>query len=163
MLEFFKRLFGGFLKNEMKENESSFDNNSQNERLSDDIKMYITALSDKSMGSQRSVPAGVLGKLGIVEAIEPLSAILKDKEEYYSLRANCAKALGDIRNERAVDVLVEALGDEDFSVQYETVYALGRIGSKRAVQGLINYSERNDIDDSLKRDAKSTANYIAGN
>jgi HEAT repeat protein len=44
-----------------------------------------------------------------------------------------AHALGDIGDERAVDVLLQLLKDEFKDVQVSAAYALGKIGDERGV------------------------------
>ncbi len=60
-------------------------------------------------------------------------------------RRNAATALGEIGNERAVDVLIAALHDEDFYVRGRATSALCKIGGK-AVDSLIAALNDDDPD-----------------
>ncbi len=57
------------------------------------------------------------------------------------VRMNAAEALGEIGDERAVDALIKALGDEDWYIRRAAAEALGNIGDKRAVDSLIKALE----------------------
>jgi len=77
----------------------------------------------------------VLEKIG-APAVVPLIAVLKDG--YCDMRQAAAKALGNIRDTRAVEPLIVALKDEsDRYVSLAAAEALGKIGDARAVQSLI--------------------------
>ena len=54
-----------------------------------------------------------------------------------SLAVPAADALGEIRNPRAVPLLITALGDEDWKLRASAAEALGKIGDPRAAQPLI--------------------------
>jgi hypothetical protein len=49
-----------------------------------------------------------------------------------------AQVLGEIKDDIASDFLIEALKDTDWSVRRNAVWALGEIGSKRAIPHLIH-------------------------
>lgn len=59
-------------------------------------------------------------------------------------RKRAAKKLGDTREKRAVDALVQALRDESGEVQAEAALALGRIGDERGGRHLITMLEHED-------------------
>ncbi|WP_319642088.1 HEAT repeat domain-containing protein [Methanovulcanius yangii] len=52
------------------------------------------------------------------------------------IRSDAAKALGNIRDTRAVEPLIHALNDENYKVRKSAAEALGRIGDGRAVEPL---------------------------
>ena len=64
-----------------------------------------------------------------------LVAALRD--ERWRVREGAAKALGLIRDRRAVDGLIAALKDRDGSVRTIAAEALGRIGDPKAIKGLM--------------------------
>jgi HEAT repeat protein len=91
------------------------------------------------------IVAEALGKFG-AEAAEPLLQLLQHPNR--DVRSDAAKALGVLKERRAVPLLLslltpssEDLGDdvsyEDFKVGVESVKALGEIGDKRATQPLL--------------------------
>ena len=57
-----------------------------------------------------------------------------------------AEALGNIGDERAVEPLIKALGDEDSYTRQLTAMALGKIGDARAVEPLIKALKDEDSD-----------------
>jgi hypothetical protein len=61
---------------------------------------------------------------------------LRDKESF-GVRSCAAKALGQIKDTRAVDALIEALGDREDYVKGAVAWALGEIGDPRAVEPLM--------------------------
>src|SRR5512136_1562050 len=69
-----------------------------------------------------------LCRTGDVPDVKDLECLLTDKSESYRLRWRAARALGEIANQSAVDVLSEALNDRNQVVRYEAVVALAKIG-----------------------------------
>jgi hypothetical protein len=78
-----------------------------------------------------------LCKTGDVSAIETLEHMLTDKSESYRLRWRAARALGELADQSAVDVLSVALNDENQVVRWEAVVALGKIGGPTAIGSLM--------------------------
>lgn len=71
----------------------------------------------------------------------PLLIDLLDNHRERGYSENIADALFDIRDERSVPALVRALdyyesGDDDRNLNKKVIYALGRIGTKEAIDGL---------------------------
>ena len=89
------------------------------------IDPLIAALGDKSSGVQ-DIAIQSLREIG-APAVKPLIEALKD----LNVRSGAAKALGEIKDVRAIDPLIAVLGDEDNAVE-----ALGKIGAP-AVEPLI--------------------------
>jgi HEAT repeat protein len=83
----------------------------------------------------REASAMLLGKIGDVQAVEPLILALKDSD--YDVRWDAAEALGGIGDARAVDPLIQALKDRSGSVRGCAAQALGKITDARAVDPLI--------------------------
>jgi HEAT repeat protein len=71
----------------------------------------------------------------------PILSDLLDNHRTRGYSENIADALFDIRDERSVPALVRAIdyyevGDDDRNVNKKVIYALGRIGTSEAVDGL---------------------------
>lgn len=69
--------------------------------------------------------------------IEHLIEVLKNENKYVRVRVRAASALGEIKDARAVEPLIEVLDDEDSSVRWNAAMALGQVGDARAVEPLI--------------------------
>jgi HEAT repeat protein len=81
------------------------------------------------------------------------------KSSRWQTRKNCAIALGKAKNTNAVLSLIEALGDSDPNVRYETVQALGLIGDLRADARLVEVAA-NDSDENVKKAATKARKAI---
>ena len=68
-------------------------------------------------------------------AVDLLVSALKDSD--WQVRRNCAKALGQIRDMRAIEPLAALLVDEDSSVRRYSAEALGEISDPRAIEPLV--------------------------
>ncbi len=66
-------------------------------------------------------------------AVPALIEALQDKSNPFTRRWEAAKALGAIKDERAVEPLIKAMSDENEVVRRVTAEALGRLGDKRAI------------------------------
>jgi HEAT repeat protein len=64
-----------------------------------------------------------------------VKALIHPKDR--SLAVPAAAALGEIRDPRAVPLLIAALGDKDWKLRAAAAEALGKIGDPRAAQPLI--------------------------
>lgn len=71
-----------------------------------------------------------------------ISALINDEKS--DTRADAAEVLGDIGDKRAVEPLIDALRDADYTVQWSAAEALGKIGDKRAVEPLITTLKTGD-------------------
>jgi HEAT repeat protein len=77
--------------------------------------------------------------------VEHLTRILlKDKDE--AVRASAAEELGDLGDQRAIDSLIQALGDDNARVRESAAMALGEIGDKRAIPRLMKLLEDKNED-----------------
>ena len=82
------------------------------------------------------------------KTVEPLIAILENREESKSIRAAAAASLNALRDERAAPALREALNDENSAVRLQAVAALGGIKDAKAVPKLSEMVEnRLETDD----------------
>lgn len=71
-----------------------------------------------------------------------ISALINDKSS--GTRADAAEVLGEIGDARAVEPLIDALRDADYTVQWAAAEALGKIGDKKAVEPLITTLKAGD-------------------
>lgn len=101
------------------------------------VEPLISALGSEGI-EIREKAAYILGDIGDNKAVEPLIAILEDKDEDYELREKAVEALGKIRDVRAVEPLIDAAcHDTEHAVRCASVTALGDIGNAQAVEPLI--------------------------
>ena len=90
------------------------------------------------------------------KTVEPLIAILENREEAISIRAAAAASLNALRDERAAPVLRDALNDENSAVRLQAVAALGSIKDAKAVPKLSEMVE-NRLETDVIRAAAITA------
>ncbi len=88
--------------------------------------------------------------------------ILEDKNEYKSIRASAATALGTLLDERAAPALLAALDDEHIEVRARAVAALGSIREARAVDKLIELFDSPLEDTSVKAACVAALGLIGG-
>ena len=93
------------------------------------------------------------------EDINTLIKELKDKDR--SVRENAAKALGEIKDARAVEPLIIALKDNSPGVRHKAAEALGKIGDTRATNALM-YASENDNDTGVRYIAAKALGKIKG-
>lgn len=89
-------------------------------------------------------------------SVNSLIAALKDEDP--NVRAGAAKALGRIKDRRAVQPLINTLRDGASEVRWEAVHALLKIG-ERPVDPLID--ALNDQDSGIRADASCFLGFIA--
>jgi len=90
------------------------------------VPALIDALKDKSW-KVREGAAGALGKIGVNdEQFETIIKMLKN-EKSLEERDGAARALGCLKDIRAIPALIDALKDEDWSVRWKAAEALGKI------------------------------------
>ena len=90
------------------------------------------------------------------KTVEPLIAILENREEAVSIRAAAAASLNALRDERSAPVLREALNDENSAVRLQAVAALGGIKDAKSVARLSEMVE-NQLESDTIRAAAVTA------
>jgi len=110
------------------------------------IEPLITALKDKGLGFEAE---SGLAKIG-PPAVEALIAAYDNKD--YGVRFYAIRALGEIKDPRAVDLLITALkykdkdpSGYDYEIREEAARALGEIKDPRADQPLIASLKDSDI------------------
>lgn len=87
------------------------------------VQSLITALNDKEIDHR---VADALGEIGDKGAVEPLIGIFTASRGI--LRQSVVRALGKLLDDRALNVLRDALKDEDYLVRIEAVKSLINIG-----------------------------------
>jgi len=92
----------------------------------------------------RSQAALSLGWVGEKEVINPLIHVLHN-DDSAKVRANAAMSLGQLGYEEAIAPLIKALTDEDYSVRGMSIYSLGLMKAKAALNPLIDIL-KNDPD-----------------
>lgn len=90
---------------------------------------YLEQLASEDP-KERAEAARTLGRPGLEEAIEPLSALLKDPD--LEVRATAVQALGRIGEPRGARSLIPLLEDKSKYMRALTVRALAEIASERA-------------------------------
>ncbi|MEW6621086.1 MAG: HEAT repeat domain-containing protein [bacterium] len=104
------------------------------------VEPLIKMFDEKGVGSYA---IGIIGALGDARAVEPL------------IKIGAAEALGNlwehgVHDEKIVDALIEKLKDEDGLVVRRAAKALGKTGSKRAIEPLIE-AFKNETDFGTRR------------
>ena len=89
------------------------------------VTRLLAALLSRS-AKVREASAEALGQIGAVEAVDPLTTLLRRDPET-RVRERAAKALGEIGEVRAYDALVEALEDKGPGVRVYAIEALGAL------------------------------------
>jgi HEAT repeat protein len=95
----------------------------------------IRALGDPAEEVSRAA-ATALGRIGDARAVEPLCRVVENTAAPAWLRYDAVRALGVLKEVRAVPTLLKALGDADAHLRKVTAQALGDIGDASAVPGL---------------------------
>jgi hypothetical protein len=104
-------------------------------QASGNIQPFLSALQSRRDWQTREKAAWVLGMVGNANAVEGLSASLRDESP--SVRHTAAWALGRIGDARAIDALAANLNDSSAETRSGAVWALGSIGEPRAVDTVI--------------------------
>jgi hypothetical protein len=78
-----------------------------------------------------------------VDTLSPLLELLNGPDP--DLRMQAALALGEQRDERAIEALIAALKDDDTNVRYHAIEALGKLKSTDAVDALAEIAESKDF------------------
>ena len=80
------------------------------------VQACIEALRDAGSWPERAAAAERLGRIGHSEAVLPLIAVLQDQSEDTQVKGVASSALRKIRDPRAIQPLVEALGRDDAAI-----------------------------------------------
>jgi HEAT repeat protein len=99
------------------------------------VPVLIRSLDDPAEDVSRSA-ATALGRLGDLQAVEPLCQVVANAAAPAWLRYDAARALGVLKDPRAVPTLGKALGDPDAHLRKVAAHALGDIGDVTATTAL---------------------------
>jgi len=103
----------------------------------------LKALKSDS-GNIRIAALMALGERKEVTAIDPITGILV--RDYPPVQSSAVFALGEIGNERAIDVLLERMKDgENPTIRSNAAIALGKIGKETTVPNLIDRLRDNSV------------------
>lgn len=109
-----------------------------------DVRPLIDAMLEDKDAEVRLSAAYALGLLGKKESVEPLVTKLRDHSEDPKVRGGVAEALADLRDPRAVPVLISALADESAEVRFWAAFALGELGDPQALSELERLAASDD-------------------
>jgi HEAT repeat protein len=98
------------------------------------LNLLLVEQPSQKLGSLE--PARTIANIGSV-ALPSLIAALDDQERPAYQRVNAARALGLIKDERAVEPLVAVLRDDDEGVRVAAIFALGDLKDLKAVEPLL--------------------------
>jgi HEAT repeat protein len=103
-----------------------------------DTNAALAALRDADADVAREAAAS-LGVLGSAEAVEPLIAILNNRDGYFHgvVRIAAAESLGQLRDLRAVVPLLNAIRDPIAEVSAEAIRALASLPDPRGLPALL--------------------------
>lgn len=120
--------------------------------------LLLTALHDEDHQVRISA-IDALGEMKVTEAVEPIIAAMRDKNDW--VRWHCAAALSKIGSEKAVPRLVVALReDRSWWVRYYAAEALGEIGAAEAIKPLLSALRDENEDERVKRKAQEAVRKI---
>jgi HEAT repeat protein len=100
--------------------------------------VLVIALRDSDADVAREA-ATSLGSLGSAVAVEPLIAVLNNRDGYFHcvVRAAASQSLGQLRDVRAVPPLLDAINDPIAEVSAEAIRALAALADPRGIPALL--------------------------
>jgi len=101
------------------------------------------ALDEDQSNSHRWRACEALGKIGGEESFQTIKSLLNDDDSY--LRSYAVNALSGFKEERTLDILIDALRDDFWRVRVGALGALEKIGSPAALD-VLEYKVYNDPD-----------------
>jgi HEAT repeat protein len=121
-----------------------------------DPKLIRQLLADlRSFDKERRRTAVMkLGMVGGEDAVRALIMTVRNDHEDLITRGRAALMLGKLKDERAVDTLIQALEAPGFLTPVHAAEALGKIGDRRAVEPLISVA-MNSHNESLRKAAET--------
>ncbi|MCH7856527.1 MAG: HEAT repeat domain-containing protein [Gemmatimonadetes bacterium] len=110
------------------------------------VQARIEALTDARSWPERAAAAERLGRIGHSAAVLPLIAVLQDKSEDKQVKSVASVALREIRDPRAIEPLVEALGWDDAAIGQSVADTLAGF-MPQAVPALLDVLKSSKTDD----------------
>ncbi|MBF0565282.1 MAG: HEAT repeat domain-containing protein [Nitrospirae bacterium] len=104
----------------------------------------------------KAILVELLGRLRCTDAIEDLMNLLRGS--YRDIRRGVAKALVEIADDRCIDLLIDALGDDDCHVKLQVVYALRKLGTPKAYEPIFGMLMREECNDVIEESVKALLN-----
>lgn len=101
-----------------------------------DVKQLLAELRGVSKEKRRTAVMK-LGMLGGDQAIRALMEAVQNEHEDLIVRGRSALMLGKLKDTRAVDPLIRALGAPGFQTPLFAAEALGKLGDPRAIKPLL--------------------------
>lgn len=108
-----------------------------------DVKQLLADLRDFNKERRRKA-VYKLGMVGGEEALQALRIAVENENEDLIVRGRAAQMLGRVRDPRAVQSLIYALGAPGHQTPMHAAEALGRIGDKRAIPALTGVAETHE-------------------
>jgi HEAT repeat protein len=109
------------------------------------VQARIDTLSNASSWPERATAAERLGHIGHSGAVLPLIAVLQDQSEDKQVKSVASLALRKIRDPRAIQPLVEALGRDDAAISHPIADVLEEFGP-HAVPPLLDVLRNSNTD-----------------
>lgn len=109
------------------------------------VDVLLNVLHQDSSKAVRFAALHALGLLSSPQSAVDVMKVLQNAEEDAEVRADAAEALAHIKNQRIVDVLIDALQDNSPLVRYSAAYALGEQGDTRALPRLRDVASRDHV------------------
>ena len=109
----------------------------------DEIEKLIEEFGTSSMNVRLELTKKIiaLGKKAVPALIKGLS------HNTWSVRQDCANALAEIGDDRAIEPLKKTLYDDEPGVRYESARALAKIGGKKEKQLLLQIADKTEDDE----------------
>ena len=109
----------------------------------EDIEKIIEEFGTSSMNIRLELTKKIisLGKKAVPALIKGLS------HKTWSVRQDCANALADVGDERAIEPLKITLNDDETGVRYESARALSKIGGEDEKKILLDMAQKTDDDE----------------
>ncbi len=122
-----------------------------------DVRQLLADLRDFDK-TRRRTAVYKLGMIGGDEAVRALMQAVRNDNEDLIVRGRAALMLGKLKDQRAVDDLIDALDAPGYQTPLHAAEALGRIGDARAIEPLVamvdthlNDRARNAAREALRR------------
>ena len=108
-----------------------------------ELKYWISMFGKSSMNVRLELTKKIIkhGKIAVPALIEGL------KDKVWSVRQDCANALAEIGDERAIEPLKETLFDPEKGVRFESARAMSKIGSEEDKQLLLKLAKETPDED----------------